>query len=160
MTQKSHERIALFPGSFNPFTRGHMSVVERALPLFDRIVIGIGCNADKPGSVAGAAERAEAIAKLFAGEPRVEVTTYSDLTVQACRRVGALFILRGVRSVADFEYERNMADINRRISGGIETVMLFSLPEDAAVSSSIVRELEAFGVDTSAFLPTNPSQTK
>lgn len=152
MTQKSHERIALFPGSFNPFTRGHMSVVERALPLFDRIVIGIGCNADKPGSVAGAAERAEAIAKLFAGEPRVEVTTYSDLTVQACRRVGALFILRGVRSVADFEYERNMADINRRLTG-VETVLMFTLPEHAAVSSSVVRELERYGRDVTQFLP-------
>lgn len=141
----------LFPGSFNPFTIGHQSLVDRVLPLFDRVVIAIGVNSGKSadGSVAG---RMSDISRLYAGEPKVAVTSYEGLTVDACRREGARWMLRGVRSAIDFEYERNLADINRRISG-IETLLLFTLPEYASVSSSVVRELRSYGHDVSQFLP-------
>ena len=141
----------LFPGSFNPFTIGHQSLVDRILPLFDRVVIAIGVNSAKQ-SPASIESRIAAIRELYSHEPKVEVTSYEGLTVDACRREGARWMLRGVRSVTDFEYERNLADINRRISG-IETLLLFTLPEYAAVSSSVVRELESYGRDVSEFLP-------
>lgn len=146
-------RVALFPGSFNPFTVGHDSVVRRALQLFDRVVIAIGCNLSKPGSMDDAGRRADALRRHYAAEIEagcIEVMTYSGLTVDACRDCGASFMLRGVRTVADFEYERTLADVNRAIAG-IETVMLPTLPELAAISSSMVRELKSYGRDTSAF---------
>lgn len=141
----------LFPGSFNPFTVGHQSLVARVLPLFDRVVIAVGVNAHKD-SGDETAQRVEAIRALYASEPKVSVIAYSGLTVDACEAEGARWMLRGVRSAVDFEYERNLADINRRISG-IETLLLFTLPEYAAVSSSMVRELRSYGRDVSEFLP-------
>lgn len=155
MTQKSHDaalRVALFPGSFNPFTLGHKSVVDRVLPLFDRVVIAVGYNEAKGGDGAGAGDRAEAIRRVYRDNPSVEVITYSGLTVDACRRCGARFMVRGVRSVADFEYERSLADINRDIAG-IETLLLYTLPCYASVSSSAVRELSRYGCDVSRYLP-------
>lgn len=152
MTLKSHNRVGVFPGSFNPFTIGHLSVVQRAMTLFDRIVIGIGFNPEKGGSEASALARAERIRKVFADNQCVEVTVYSGLTIDLCKTVGAMHIIRGVRTVADFEYERNLADVNRRI-GGVETVLLYTLPEHAAISSSMVRELESFGADITPFIP-------
>lgn len=151
MTAKFHEGGALLAGTFDPFTTGHASLVERGLKIFGRVVIGIGVNPDKPGAAQAAARRRESIAAHYAGEPRVEVVTYSGLTVDACRECRAEVLLRGVRSVADFEYERNLADINRNISG-IETVLLYSVPELAMVSSSMVRELDSHGVDTSQWV--------
>ncbi|MDE6179486.1 MAG: pantetheine-phosphate adenylyltransferase [Duncaniella sp.] len=145
------DRTILFAGSFDPFTRGHQSLVERALPLCDRLIIAVGHHPSKAGS-SEVSERVAAIAGLYACEPRVEAVSYSGLTVDACRLYGARWMLRGVRSVADFEYERNLADINRAISG-IETLILFSLPELAAISSSAVRELRSYGRDVSQFLP-------
>lgn len=144
-------RTAFFAGSFNPFTAGHASVVSRALTMFDRIVIGIGVNANKH-SDEDIAKRVETIARYFETDPRVEVTAYSGLTVDAAADCGACCLLRGVRSVKDFEYERDMADVNRQLSG-LETVLIYSLPEHAAISSSVVRELQAFGKDVTAFLP-------
>lgn len=141
----------LFPGSFNPFTVGHQSLVARVLPLFDRVVIAVGVNARKD-SGDETAQRVEAIRALYASEPKVSVIAYSGLTVDACEAEGARWMLRGVRSTTDFEYERNLADINRRISG-IETLLLFTLPEYASVSSSMVRELRSYGCDVSEFLP-------
>lgn len=141
----------LFPGSFNPFTVGHQSLVGRILPLFDRVVIAVGFNSCKHDSCP-VSERVAAIEKLYASEPKVKVVAYEGLTVDVCRREEARWMLRGVRSTVDFEYERNLAEINRRISG-IETLLLFTLPEYAAVSSSVVRELEAYGCDVSGFLP-------
>lgn len=157
MTHKYPEtcRVALFAGSFNPFTTGHASVVERALPLFDRIIIAIGVNPGKP-SEASVQERVDTIASLYHNLPagRVEVVAYHDeLTVDLAARLGAGWLLRGVRSVKDFEYERDLADINRKLSG-IETLLLYTLPELSAVSSSMVRELKSYGHDVSAFLPT------
>ena len=144
-------RTAFFAGSFDPFTAGHASVVSRALPLFDRIIIGIGVNAQKTTDEDRSA-RVGAIARIYASEPRVEVMAYSGLTVDAAADCGACCLLRGVRSVKDFEYERDMADINRQLSG-LETVLIYSLPEHSALSSSVVRELQAYGKDVTAFLP-------
>ena len=143
---------AFFAGSFNPFTRGHASIVARALPLFDSIIIGIGVNAEKPDSADEGESRAEAIRALYAEEPRVRVVVYDTLTVDAARRAGATVLLRGVRSVADFEYERTMAALNRRI-GDMGTLLLFAEPDLECVSSSIVRELQSYGRDVSDFLP-------
>lgn len=144
-------KTAVFPGTFDPFTVGHANIVERALPLFDRIVIGVGVN-DEKTPAEQADERAAAIRKLYAAEPRISVVTYDDLTVDLCSREGAAFILRGVRSMKDFEYERDVATLNKRLSG-IETILLFSEETLAHISSSAVRELLKYGKDVSEFLP-------
>ena len=144
-------RTALFPGSFNPFTIGHADIVERALRLFDNVVVAIGYNISKGDN--GIAARQEAIARLYAGEPRVIVETYSDLTVDMARRHDATAIVKGVRSVKDFEYEREQAELNSLIGDGIETILLPARPELAAISSTAVRELQHFGHDVTPFLP-------
>ncbi len=154
MTPKStacEPRIALFAGSFDPFTRGHADIVARGLELFDRIIIGVGINTAKTDSAATEA-RIAPIAALYADEPRVSVEAFGTLTVDFAQSRGARWLLRGVRSVKDFEYERDMADINRQLSG-LESVILFSSPGMAAISSSVVRELKAFGHDVTPFLP-------
>lgn len=148
------KKVAIFPGSFDPFTIGHASIVERGLPLFDEIVIGVGLNESKRALYAPT-ERVAAISRLYADEPRVRVESYDDLTIDFAHRVGAKFILRGLRSVKDFEYERDIANMNHRLSG-IETVLLFTEPHYSSVSSSVVRELIAFGKDVSDFLPKKP----
>lgn len=146
-------RVAVFPGSFRPFTAGHASIVDRALGLFDRIYVAVGVNVAKgEAGEAAALASVETIARHYADEPRVVALSYRGLTVDLAREVGARFLLRGVRSVKDFEYERDMADINRKLSG-LETVLLYSLPELSALSSSVVRELEGYGADVSPFLP-------
>lgn len=144
-------KTGIFTGSFDPFTVGHDDIVRRALPLFDRIIIGVGYN-ERKKTMFTPDERVAAIAALYAGEPRIEVRSYSDLTVDFARREQAGFIIKGVRSVKDFEYEREQADINRRI-GGVETVLLYAAPQFESVSSSMVRELMHFGRDVSEFLP-------
>lgn len=144
-------KTAIFPGSFDPFTIGHASIVERGLPLFDRIVIGVGINESKR-SLYSIEERVRAIRELYADEPRIHVVSYDDLTIDLARREGASFILRGLRSVKDFEYERDIANMNERLAG-IETVLLFTEPHYASISSSVVRELIAFGKDVADFLP-------
>ncbi len=145
------ERIAFFAGSFNPFTIGHRSVVERALELFDRVVIGIGLNAGKP-DCGNMEQRVADIRDVFGDNPRVEVEAYSDLTCEAARRCGCTHLLRGARTVADFEYERTLADINRNLSG-LETVILFTLPEHSFISSSLVRDLSRHGREVTEYLP-------
>lgn len=144
-------KVAIFPGSFDPFTVGHASIVERGLPLFDEIVIGVGINENKR-ALYSSDRRVEAISRLYAHEPRVRVEAYDDLTVDFARRCGASFILRGLRSVKDFEYERDIANMNHRLTG-IETVLLFTEPHYSSISSSVVRELIAFGKDVRDFLP-------
>lgn len=141
-----------FSGSFRPFTIGHADLVKRALDLGADVVIGVGINIRKDGDEADADVRCKKIAELYANCPRVSVVTYTELTAVAARKAGCEAILRGVRSVKDFEYEREMADINRRING-IDTITLFADPEKACISSSMVRELEAFGLDISQYLP-------
>lgn len=149
------KKTAIFPGSFDPFTVGHASIVERGLPLFDEIVIGVGINENKR-ALYTPEERVRAIAELYAGEPRIRVVAYDDLTIDLARREGAAFILRGLRSVKDFEYERDIANMNQRLSG-IETVLLFTEPHYSSISSSVVRELIAFGKDVTDFLPARPA---
>ena len=144
-------RIAIFPGSFDPFTIGHASIVRRGREMFDKIVIGVGYNANKR-SFLTPEERVAAIEKVYASESRVKVVAYDDLTADLARREQARFVLRGIRSVKDFEYERDIAGINHRLSG-VETVLLFTEPHYADISSTIVRELLAFGKDVSEFLP-------
>ena len=142
---------ALFPGSFDPFTVGHKDIVDRALKcVADEVVIAVGVNADKK-SATTAEERIAAIRKVYQNEPRVTVQTYEGLTTDFALTTGADFLLRGVRSVKDFEYERDIAEMNRRLTG-IETVLLYCSPECACVSSSIVRELMSYGKDVSEFL--------
>lgn len=147
------KRIALFPGSFDPFTRGHESIVQRALPLFDEIVIAIGVNINKM-SLTSMEERKAWIKGVFRNEPKVKVVTYTGLTVDIARECHANFILRGVRMIQDFENEMHMAEVNRKLSG-LETVLLYTLPEYNHISSSIVRELVKYGLDASEYLPVN-----
>lgn len=149
-TSTAESRTALFPGSFNPFTPGHADIVRRGLELFDYIIIGVGVNCHKPEADVEAS--LAPIRHLYASEPRVRVEAYSELTVRFAQRVGARFLLRGVRSVKDFEYERDLAQVNRQLSG-IDSVILFSDPTLAAWSSSVIRELQAFGEDIDPYLP-------
>lgn len=151
MTQNCCKRVAIFPGTFDPFTRGHYSVVNRALDIFDEVVIAIGINAQKRPMFT-VEERIEMLEQLYANEPRVRVVSYSGLTVDIARQCGARFMLRGVRSVIDFEYEKSIADVNREIAS-IETVMMFTEPMYAHISSTIVRELLSYGHNVSAFVP-------
>ena len=144
-------KTGIFVGSFDPFTVGHDSILRRALPLFDKIVIGVGVN-ERKKSMLCAEERTERIARLYANKPKIEVKAYSDLTIDFARREGAEYIIKGVRSVKDFEYEREQAAINRRLSS-IETLLLFAEPELESISSSVVRELHNFGKDITEFLP-------
>lgn len=145
------EKIALFAGTFNPYTIGHHRIVQRALPLFNKIVIAIGCNSEKLSGTT-VEERIEKIATIYKEEPRIEVTSYTGLTVDYAHSIGAQYLLRGVRSVKDFEYERELADINHKI-GDIETVFLISEPEYASISSSMVRELQKYGKEISNYIP-------
>ena len=142
---------AIFPGTFDPFTVGHYSVVKRALTFIDEIVIGIGINDNKHPHFPIAAREAM-ISKLYKDEPRVSVQAYDSLTIDFARQVGANLIIRGIRTVKDFEYEETIADINRKLTG-IETILLFTEPELTCVSSTIVRELMGYGKDVSMFLP-------
>ena len=151
--QNKQMRIALFPGSFNPFTIGHKSIIDRALPLFDRIIIAVGVNVEKtPAQSDELAVRLRTIARIYEEEPGVEVYSYEGLTADFAAEMGASYLLRGVRSLHDFEYERTLADVNRRVSG-LETVLMYALPEYESISSSVVRELQSYGVDVSEFLP-------
>ena len=151
MQAAAGKKIAVFPGSFDPFTIGHASIVTRGLPLFDEIVIGVGINESKR-SLFSHEERVQAIREHYRNEPKVRVVSYNDLTIDLARREGAKFILRGLRSVKDFEYERDIANMNHRLSG-IETILLFTEPQFSSISSSVVRELIAFGKDVTEFLP-------
>ena len=145
-------RTGIFVGSFNPFTVGHDSIVRRVLPLFDRLVIGVvGDNVHKP-DMPSAEERMKAIRDLYAEEPHVEVKPYNGLAMDFAKAENAHFIVKGVRNASDFEYEQWQPDFNRRL-GGIETILLYTEPELASVSSSALRELQHFGVDVSEFLP-------
>ena len=144
-------KTAIFPGTFNPFTIGHADIVERALTIFDKVVIGVGYNPEKEDNDAAAC--LSRIRAVYEDDPRVEAEAYTDLTVDFAHRHGAVAIVRGVRSVRDFEYEREQAEFNKMLAEGIETVFLFSAPEYTAISGTMVRTLEYFGRDVSQFLP-------
>jgi len=144
---------AIFPGTFDPFTIGHYSIVQRGLSFFDEIVIGIGFNQTKK-TLFSVEKRVEMIQQAFKDEPRVKVASYNSLTVDFALSLQAEFVLRGLRSVGDFEYERTAADANRKLTG-VETVILFTESKYAYISSSVVRDLITYGKDISIFLPPN-----
>lgn len=151
MQQQASLSTALFVGTFDPFTIGHADIVRRALRLVDRLVIGVGVNPDKH-TMFSSEERVEAIRNLYADEPKVSVEAYSDLAIDLARRTGAQFFVRGVRSVKDFEYERDQAEYNKRL-GNVETLLLYADPTLTAVSSSAYRQLVYFHKDASWMLP-------
>lgn len=153
------ERIAVFPGSFDPYTRGHAALVDEALKLFDRVVIGIGRNPAKPGLLS-VENRKRLVDDLYAAEPRVESRIYTGLTGDFARSVGACALLRGVRNTADFEFERTMRAANRRLYPDLATVVLFTPGDVADVSSSTVRELLELGHSVEEFLPDGIDITK
>lgn len=145
------KRVALYPGTFDPFTVGHLSIVERGLQLFDEIIIAIGINESKKNNTS-IQQRIEHIERVTTKMPGVRVVSYNNLTVEAAKEHGANFILRGVRTVADYEYERNLAYANRNLTG-IETVLLYTLPELSYISSTMVRDLQRHGYDVSPYVP-------
>lgn len=146
------DRIAVFPGSFDPITRGHESIVLRALPLFSKVIIAIGENAEKR-SFFSLEQRMHWLEQVFRDHPGVTVKTYSGLTVEFCKRENAGYIIRGLRTAADFEFERGIGQINRIMNNNVETVFLLTLPEYSAISSSIVRDIIRNGGDAQPFLP-------
>lgn len=146
------QRTALFPGSFDPFTRGHAAVVDEALAMFDRVIIAVGHNVAKRGLLDVDARR-RLIESVYADDSRVEVSVYSGLTGDEACRVGACAIIRSVRTAADFEYERTMAQANRRLCPEVRSVLLLPPVEVADISSSLVRELLAFGRSVDEFMP-------
>jgi pantetheine-phosphate adenylyltransferase len=152
------QRIALFPGTFDPITVGHLDIIERSLPLFDKLYIGIGRNANKT-PMYSEEQRVQWIRDIFASEPKVEVVVYEGLTVECCRKIGAQYILRGIRYVNDFEYEKAIADMNRSLDGSIETIYLTCLPQYTSVASTLVRDVIRNGGDASPFLPTVVNKT-
>ena len=145
-------RIALFPGSFDPFTNGHQDVVDRALRLFDKVIIAIGINSSKQRYFT-VEEMAAKIADAYVGEPKVEVLTFTGLTAVFAREVGANFLVRGLRNTTDFEYENTIAHANRHVNADLETVFLITDARFAMVNSTIVRDLHRNGADVSKFLP-------
>lgn len=148
---KNSHKTLLFPGSFDPFTIGHKWVVDKALTIADRVVIAIGVNENKKRTFA--VEEVEgAIKNIYAQNPQVEVVTYTGLTIDLVKKVDADAIVRGIRSTIDFEYEKNIADTNRELSG-VETILLFTHPTLSHVSSSMVRELKHFGHDVAKYIP-------
>ncbi|MGB3155388.1 MAG: pantetheine-phosphate adenylyltransferase [Chitinophagaceae bacterium] len=145
-------RICLFPGTFDPVTLGHVDIINRALPLFDKIVVGIGLNTSKAPMFTDE-QRLNWIKEIYKDEDRVEGAVYEGLTINFCQKIGAHFILRGIRYVSDFEYEKTIADANRTLDRSIETVFLTGEPKFTSVASTIVRDIIRNGGDASHFLP-------
>ncbi len=148
----NNKRIAVFPGSFDPITKGHESVVLRALTLFDEVIVAIGENTSKKGFFP-LEQRLEWIRTTFQDYPEVKVEAFSSLLVDFCKKKEAKYILRGLRNSVDFQYERNIALINQELNSEIETIFLLTQPQDTAISSSFVREILSFGGDASKFIP-------
>lgn len=147
-------RDALFPGSFDPFTMGHKSIVDQGLRLFDRIIVGVGANVDKRGLLT-VENRVRLVNDIFHSNPRVVAMPYEGLTGEFCRTLGMGFLLRGMRNTVDYEYERGIMLINQRLYPELTTVLLFTPPEYVAVSSSVIRELVGLGLDAREFMPDN-----
>ncbi len=149
---ESNRKIAIFPGSFDPFTTGHESIINRGLDLFDKIIIGVGHNATKT-SFFPLEKRISWIEQLFAEEPKISVASYEGLTIDFAKKHQANYILRGLRTAADFEYERAIAQMNKTLSQGLESVFLLTTPELTPVTSTIVRDIIRHGGDASIFIP-------
>ncbi|MBC7423558.1 MAG: pantetheine-phosphate adenylyltransferase [Ferruginibacter sp.] len=145
-------RVCLFPGTFDPVTLGHIDIINRAMPLFDKVIVGIGRNVNKV-PMFSEEMRLQWVKDIYKNEPKVEAVLYDGLTVNCCKQVGANFILRGIRYVNDFEYEKAIADMNRSLEGHIETVFLTCLPQFTSVASTLVRDVYKNGGDVSQFLP-------
>lgn len=143
---------AIFPGSFDPITRGHENIIRRALPLFDEIVIAVGVNIEKQGYFS-VDDRVKWISHVFEDEPKITVLKYSGLTVDFCREISAGFILRGLRTSADFEFERTIGQVNKKLNPDVDTVFLLSTPDYTSINSSIVRDVFKNGGDVSSFIP-------
>ncbi|RLD39161.1 MAG: pantetheine-phosphate adenylyltransferase [Bacteroidetes bacterium] len=146
------EKIAIFPGSFDPITCGHASIIKRAIPLFDKIIIAIGVNALK-SNYFDLEKRIKMIEAVFADSDKIEVQSYTGLTIDFCKKVNAKFLLRGLRTSADFEFERSIGQINKQMNSEIETVFLLTQPEHTALNSSIVRDILRNNGDVSQFIP-------
>jgi pantetheine-phosphate adenylyltransferase len=146
------ERICLFPGSFDPITLGHVNIIERAVNLFDKLIIGIGTNSSKQ-AMFSLEQRKEWIANIFKADNRIEVADYQGLTIDFCNKIGAQYMLRGIRYVSDFEYERAIADMNHALAPNIETVFLTSSAFHATISSTLVRDVIRNGGNAKQFLP-------
>ncbi len=146
------EKIAVFPGSFDPFTVGHESVVLRALSLFDKIIIAVGFNANKK-SLFSIEQRLAIIRKVFENEPRIEVISFEGLTVDLCKKINVLFILRGLRTSDDFEFERAVGQVNKAMNPEVESVYFLTAPEHSFVNSSVVREIIMHNGDPTQFIP-------
>ncbi len=145
-------KIAVFPGSFDPITIGHLALVERALPLFDKIVVAVGVNTHKK-YLFPLEQRMDWLRQVFAKYPQVEVDSFEKLTAHYCKRIGAKYLLRGLRNASDFDYEKTISQLNHIVGGGIETVFLISAPQYSHISSTIVREIVLGGGDVSPFVP-------
>jgi len=150
------DRIAIFPGSFDPITKGHENIILRASLLFDKIIVAVGNNSDK-NSFFTLEQRVEFIKQTFVTKSGIEVDTYDGLTVEYCKRMNARFILRGLRNSLDFEYEKSISQLNRNLDSDVDTVFLITSPEFAAISSTIVREIIANKGDVTSFVPDNIS---
>lgn len=146
------ERICLFPGTFDPITHGHVDVISRAVSLFDKLVIGIGTNSSKQPMFT-LEQRTNWIKDIFQNEPKIEVQGYAGLTIDHCRKIEAHYILRGIRSIGDFEYEKAIADMNRMLSPDIETIFLTCSPEYSTISSTLVRDVIRNNGNVSLFVP-------
>jgi len=147
------KRIALFPGTFDPFTKGHEDIVLRGLKLFDEIIIAIGYNSGKSIRYFDVDLMVDRIRKTFKDYPSVQVTTYAELTAAFARKHQARYLLRGLRNTTDFEYENSISQINRQLNNELESVFLITSPQFAWISSSVIREVHRYGGDVSAFLP-------
>lgn len=145
-------KIAVFPGSFDPITVGHVNLVERALPLFDKIVVAVGINSSKK-YLFSLEQRIEWLKLVFRGQEKVEVDHFQHLTAHYCQKIGARYLLRGLRNASDFDYEKTISQVNHIVGEGIETVFLISQPEYSHISSTIVREVIIGGADATPFLP-------
>ncbi len=148
------KKIALFPGSFDPLTVGHEAIVKRALRIFDEVIIAVGANESKKGGFFPLEKRMEMIRTVFRDEPRVKIDHYDGLTVDFCRQKNAGFLLRGLRTSADFEYERAIAQVNKAMAPDIESVFLLTAPEHTPINSTIVKDILRHGGDASRFVPT------
>lgn len=146
------KKVALFPGSFDPITKGHQSIIERAIPLFDKIIIAIGINSTKK-ELFTVEQRKKMIQKVFEKKSGIIVTSYSGLTIDYCKKMNVQYILRGLRTSADFDYERSIAQMNKQMLPEIDTIFMVTIPELSSINSSIVREILLYGGDITSFVP-------
>lgn len=146
------EKICIFPGTFDPITKGHVDIIKRSISLFDKMIIAIGVNANKQPMFT-IEQRTQWIKDIFKDYPSVEVTSYTGLTINYCKEVGAQYMMRGIRYIADFEYEKAIADMNRMLAPDVETIFLTCLPEYSTISSTIVRDVIRNGGDVSQLVP-------